>query len=123
MVKFFKCKHCGNVIIKLHDSKVPVMCCGEKMHKVEPNTVDAAVEKHLPVIEVKDLLATVSVGSVEHPMQDDHYIKWIVLETTEGIKVKNLTPSDKPIAIFSLLDGEEVISAYEFCNKHGIWKA
>ena len=122
-MELFICKHCGNIITFLENSNVPVICCGEKMHKVEPNTVDAAVEKHLPVIEVKDLLATVSVGSVEHPMQDDHYIKWIVLETTEGIKVKNLTPSDKPLAIFSLLDGEEVISAYEFCNKHGIWKA
>ena len=122
-MELFICKHCGNIVTFLENSNVPVMCCGEKMHKVEPNTVDAAVEKHLPVIEVKDLLATVTVGAVEHPMQDDHYIKWIVLETSEGIKVKNLTPSDKPIAIFSLLDGEEVISAYEFCNKHGIWKA
>ena len=122
-MELFICKHCGNIITFLENSNVPVMCCGEKMQKIEPNTVDAAVEKHLPVIEVKDLLATVSVGSVEHPMQDDHYIKWIILETTEGIKVKNLTPSDKPVAIFSLLDGEEVISAYEFCNKHGIWKA
>ena len=122
-MELFICKHCGNIITFLENSNVPVMCCGEKMHKVEPNTVDAAVEKHLPVIEVKDLLATVTVGAVEHPMQDDHYIKWIVLETSEGIKVKNLTPSDKPIAIFSLLDGEEVICAYEFCNKHGIWKA
>ena len=122
-MELFICKHCGNIITFLENSNVPVMCCGEKMQKVEPNTVDAAVEKHLPVIEVKDLLATVIVGSVEHPMQDDHYIKWIILETSEGIKVKNLTPSDKPIAIFSLLDGEEVISAYEFCNKHGIWKA
>ncbi len=122
-MELFICKHCGNIITFLENSNVPVMCCGEKMSKVEPNTVDAAVEKHLPVITVQDLLATVTVGSVEHPMQDDHYIKWIVLETSEGIKVKNLTPSDKPIAIFSLLDGEEVISAYEFCNKHGIWKA
>ena len=121
-MELFICKHCGNIITFLENSNVPVMCCGEKMQKVEPNTVDAAVEKHLPVVEVKDLLATVTVGSVEHPMQDDHYIKWIILETSEGIKVKNLTPSDKPIAIFSLLDGEEVISAYEFCNKHGIWK-
>ena len=121
-MELFICKHCGNIITYLENKGVPVMCCGEKMQKVEPNTVDAAVEKHLPVVAVEDLLATVSVGSVEHPMQEDHYIKWIILETSEGIKVKNLTPSDKPIAIFSLLDGEKVISAYEFCNKHGIWK-
>lgn len=121
-MELYICKHCGNIITFLENSNVPVMCCGEKMQKVNPNTVDAAVEKHLPVIEVSDLLATVSVGSTIHPMQDDHYIKWIILETTEGFKVKYLTPNDKPVAIFSLLDGEEVISAYEFCNKHGIWK-
>ncbi len=122
-MELYICKHCGNIITFLENSNVPVTCCGEKMQKVNPNTVDAAVEKHLPVIEVSDLLATVSVGSTIHPMQDDHYIKWIILETTEGFKVKYLTPNDKPVAIFSLLDGEEVISAYEFCNKHGIWKA
>ena len=122
-MKLFICNHCGNIITHLENSNVPVMCCGEKMKEIIPNTTDAAQEKHVPVVEVKDLLATVSVGSVTHPMQEDHYIKWIILETTEGLKVKNLTPSDKPVAIFPLLDGEEVIAAYEFCNKHGIWKA
>ncbi len=122
-MELFICKHCGNVITFLENSNVPVKCCGENMQKVNPNTFDAAVEKHVPVIEVSDLLCTVSVGSVEHPMVDDHYIKWIILETTEGVKIKYLNPGDKPIAIFSLLDGEEIISAYEYCNKHGIWKA
>ena len=122
-MELYICNHCGNIITYLENSNVPVMCCGAKMQKINPNTNDGAVEKHIPVIEVKDLLATVIVGSAIHPMQEDHYIKWIILETTEGIKVKNLSPSDKPVAIFSLLDGEEVISAYEFCNKHGIWKA
>ncbi|MBO5888967.1 MAG: desulfoferrodoxin [Clostridia bacterium] len=122
-MKLYVCSHCGNIITYLENSGVPVMCCGEKMKELAPNTVDAAKEKHLPVIEVKDLLATVSVGSVTHPMQEDHYIKWIILETTEGFKVKTLNYTDAPVAIFSLIDGEEVISAYEFCNKHGVWKA
>ena len=122
-MKLYVCSHCGNIITFLENSGVPVSCCGEKMQELAPNTVDAAVEKHLPVIEVKDLLATISVGEVNHPMQEDHYIKWIILETTEGYKVKHLNYTDAPVAIFSLIDGEEVISAYEFCNKHGVWKA
>ena len=122
-MKFYKCANCGNIITYLENSKVPVMCCNAKMQEVIPNTTDAAIEKHVPVIEINNLLATVLVGSTTHPMQEDHYIKWIILETTEGIKIKNLTPEDKPIAIFSLLDGEEVIAVYEYCNKHGIWKA
>ena len=122
-MKFYKCSHCGNIITYLENKGVPVMCCGEKMQEIIPNTFDAAQEKHLPLIEVKDLLATVSVGSITHPMQEDHYIKWIILETSEGYKVKYLNYTDAPVAIFSLIDGEEVISAYEFCNKHGIWKA
>ncbi len=122
-MKLYVCSHCGNIITYLENNGVPVTCCGEKMQEIAPNTFDAAKEKHVPVIEVKDLLATVSVGSVTHPMQEDHYIKWIILETTEGYKVKKLNYVDAPVAIFSLLDGEEVISAYEFCNKHGVWKA
>ena len=122
-MKLYVCSHCGNIITYLENSNVPVMCCGEKMQEIKPNTFDAAQEKHVPVIEIKDLLVTVSVGSVTHPMQEDHYIKWIILETSEGFKVKNLKYTDSPIAIFSLLDGEQVISAYEYCNKHGVWKA
>lgn len=122
-MELYVCSHCGNIITYLENNGVPVMCCGQKMQKIEPNTVDAAKEKHLPIIKLEGLLATVSVGEVEHPMQEDHYIKWIILETTEGIKIKNLTPSDKPVCLFSLLDGEEIIAVYEFCNKHGVWKA
>ncbi len=122
-MKLFKCSHCGNIITYLENNGVPVMCCGEKMQEIIPNTFDAAKEKHVPIIEINDLLVKVSVGSVVHPMQEDHFIKWIILETTEGFKVKNLSFNDVPIAIFSLLDGEEVIAAYEFCNKHGVWKA
>ena len=122
-MELYVCSHCGNIVTYLEKSQVPVMCCGQKMQKIEPNTTDAAQEKHVPVISVDDLLVTVSVGEVTHPMQEDHYIKFIILETTEGIKIKHLTPTDAPIAIFSLLDGEKVLGAYEFCNKHGVWKA
>ncbi len=122
-MKFYKCSHCGNIITYLENKGVPVMCCGEKMGEINPNTTDAVLEKHVPTIVVEGLLAKVSVGEVTHPMVEDHYIKWIILETTEGYKVKNLNYTDEPVAIFPLLDGEEVISAYEYCNKHGVWKA
>jgi superoxide reductase len=74
-------------------------------------------------IEVKDLLATVSVGSVTHPMQEDHYIKWIIVETNLGYQVKYLQPDTKPYAEFVLSDNENVTGVYEFCNKHSVWKA
>ncbi len=122
-MKFYKCLHCGNIITYLENKGVSVTCCGEKMGEITPNTTDAALEKHVPTIIVEGLLAKVSVGEVTHPMVEDHYIKWIILETTEGYKVKNLNYTDEPVAIFPLLDGEEVIAVYEYCNKHGVWKA
>lgn len=122
-MELYICSNCGNIITYLEKGAIPVMCCGKKMEKIEPNTVDAAKEKHVPVIKTEGLLCTVSVGEVTHPMQEDHYIKWIILETTEGVKIKRLNYDDAPIAVFSLLDSEEVICAYEYCNKHGVWKA
>ena len=89
-VKFYRCKHCGNIIIKVVDSKVPVVCCGEKMEELIPASVDAAVEKHVPVIEIKDGVVYVSVGSVAHPMTEEHYIPLVVLETTAGVQIAEL---------------------------------
>ena len=95
-MKFYRCEHCGNVITHFVDSGVPVVCCGEPMKELTPNTTDAAVEKHVPVVKVEDNKVTVSVGSVEHPMTEAHYITLIVLETKNGTQFKQLTPSDKP---------------------------
>ena len=87
------------------------------------NTVDAAQEKHVPVIEISDNTVVVKVGSVEHPSLPEHFITFILLETSTGIHTKWLKPGDKPTATFNLTDGETVISAYEYCNLHGLWKA
>lgn len=119
----FKCEHCGNIIAYLKDSGVRVQCCGEEMKPLVPNTTDAAGEKHVPVIAVDGTTVTVTVGAVEHPMLDAHYIEWILLETKEGRQRKTLKPSEKPVAVFSLATGDEVIAAYEYCNLHGLWKA
>jgi superoxide reductase len=119
----FKCEHCGNIIAYLKDSGVRVQCCGEEMKPLVPNTTDAAGEKHVPVIAVDGTTVTVTVGAVEHPMLDAHYIEWILLETKEGRQRKTLKPGEKPVAVFSLAAGDEVIAAYEYCNLHGLWKA
>lgn len=119
----FKCEHCGNIIAYLKDSGVRVHCCGEEMKPLIPNTTDAAGEKHVPVIAVDGSTVTVTVGAVEHPMLDAHYIEWILLETKEGRQRKTLKPGEKPVADFSLTAGDAVIAAYEYCNLHGLWKA
>ena len=119
----FKCEHCGNIIAYLKDSGVRVQCCGEEMKPLIPNTTDAAGEKHVPVIAVDGNTVTVTVGAVEHPMLDAHYIEWILLETKEGRQRKTLKPGEKPVAVFSLTTGDEVVAVYEYCNLHGLWKA
>ena len=101
--KFFKCAHCGQIITLVKATGVPVICCGEKMGELVPNTVDAAKEKHVPVYEVKDGVVNVTVGSVEHPMTAEHYIEFIVLATKNGVQRKDLKPGDAPKAAFALV--------------------
>ena len=122
IMKFYRCKHCGNIIAVINDSGVPVKCCGETMEAIEPNTTDAAGEKHVPVVTVNGNIVTVTVGEVEHPMLEEHFIQWIMLETKEGRQRKTLKPGDKPVATFALTDTDEVVAAYEYCNLHGLWK-
>lgn len=122
-MKFYICDHCGNLVTFLHDAGVPVMCCGQKMTELVPGTVDAAVEKHVPVVDVKGNVVSVKVGSVEHPMLPEHSIQWIALETNQGSQIKYLKPGEKPEAAFALSEGESVVAVYEYCNLHGLWKA
>ena len=114
-MKFYRSKN-GSVVLKPFD--IPCEC-----EVIEPNTTDAAGEKHVPVIAVDGNVVTVSVGEVEHPMLDAHYIVFIALETDKGYAVRDLKPGDKPVATFAVEDGEKVIAAYEYCNLHGLWKA
>ena len=120
---FYKCSHCGNIIAHIHDSGVRVVCCGEEMIPLLPNTSDGAGEKHVPVIRQEGNIVTVTVGSVEHPMLDAHHIAWVLLETTTGRQRKALKPGEKPVAVFALAEGEAVVAAYEYCNLHGLWSA
>lgn len=118
--KFFKCNHCGNVIVKVVDAGVPVVCCGEKMEELVPNTVDASGEKHLPVVTVLDNNSIkVEVGSVHHPMLPEHHISFVYVETENGGIQVNL--KDKPEAVVYLGE-EKAVAVYEYCNLHGLWK-
>lgn len=119
-LRFFRCQHCGNIIVKIIDSKVPVMCCGEIMKELTPNTTDAAQEKHVPVVSVKNGMVNVKVGSVPHPMQAEHYITFVVLELENGYQIKYLNPNEAPEANFSVGD-DNVVAVYEYCNLHGLW--
>ena len=122
-MKFYRCAHCGKIIAVVKESGVPVMCCGQKMEEIVPGTTDAAAEKHVPVYEVKDNIVTVCVGSVAHPMVEEHYIEWVSLQTTGGNQRKALTPGQAPRVQFALCEGEEVVAVFAYCNLHGLWKA
>ena len=121
-MKFYRCNHCGNIIYFMENKGVPVMCCGEKMNELVACSTDAATEKHVPVVNVNGTKVDVCIGSVEHPMLAEHWIQWIALETKQGVQVKYLNPGEKPQVSFSLVDGDEVVAAYEYCNLHGLWK-
>lgn len=118
--KFYICRHCGNLIGMIHESGVPVVCCGEKMEALEPNTVEASGEKHIPVITVEDSAIHVNVGSVDHPMLPEHYIQWVYVQTEKGGQRKAFKPGDEPGAVFCLED-DKAVAVYAYCNLHGLW--
>ena len=99
------------------------MCCGQKMTEIVPGTSDGAVEKHVPVVSVNGNEVLVEVGSVEHPMVEEHYIEWIVIETKKGNQKVQLSSTDAPKAKFLLADNDEFVAAYAYCNLHGLWKS
>lgn len=122
-MKFYVCKHCGNIIAYAYDAGVKVVCCGEEMQEMVPGTVDAAREKHVPEVSVNGNVVTVKVGSVAHPMEEKHYITFVALESNNAYQYKALKPNEEPVAVFALADGDKAVAAYEHCNLHGLWKA
>ena len=119
--RFFICNHCKNLIGLIEDRGVPMVCCDKKMTELEPNTVDASGEKHLPDIVLSGGTMKVQVGSVPHPMSDEHFIQFIYVETEHGGQRKSLKPGDDPISEFSFVN-DIPIAVYEYCNLHGLWK-
>ena len=122
-MKFYRCDHCGNLILFVKSAGVPVMCCGQKMTELVPGTTDGALEKHVPVVSVDGTAVTVKVGAVAHPMLPEHWIEWIAIETQQGSQIKYLKPGETPEATFALTEGDALVSAYAYCNLHGLWKS
>lgn len=120
MLKFYRCPKCGNLVELIEDGKSPMICCGEPMKELKANTTDAATEKHVPVVNETEQGIFVTVGSVPHPMIPEHYIQWIVLVTSDGVKRHMLQPGESPQAVFC--KSGKVLEAYEYCNLHGLWK-
>lgn len=120
-MKFYICKHCKKMVAMVNEVQTDTVCCNEVMEELVPGAVEAAHEKHIPVVEVKENKVYVTVGSVAHPMQDVHYIEWIVAETNKGAKRRKLLPGESPEAIFTLEADETLLHVYAYCNLHGLW--
>ena len=119
--KFYVCEHCGNLIGMINDAGVPMMCCGQKMTKLEAGVVEASHEKHIPVVQVDGNTVHVTIGSVEHPMAEEHSILWVYLQTDRGGQRKCLEVGKAPTVTFALAD-EKPLAVYAYCNLHGLWK-
>ena len=119
--KFYICPDCGLVIEAIHDSGIAPSCCGMKMDELVPNTVEASGEKHIPAVTVENHVVTVNVGSVNHPMQEAHYIEWVQLITENGSQRKMLKPGQAPNVVFHTGD-DKPLAVYAYCNLHGLWK-
>lgn len=121
MLEIYKCEVCGNVVELIHEGKGELVCCGKPMKLFIENTVDAAKEKHIPVIEKVANGVKVKVGSVAHPMEEKHYIEWIEIIAGGKVYRQFLKPGDSPEATFDIQ--ASVITAREYCNLHGLWKS
>ena len=123
MIKVFRCNRCGNIVTYLLEKGGKLVCCGEDMEELKANSTDAAGEKHVPVVKVDGSTVTVEIGSVPHPMLEEHFINFVILETEKGFQKVTLAPGAEPKAVFALAEGDKAVAAYEYCNLHGLWKA
>ncbi len=119
--KFFRCNHCGNLIGLINNAGVPLICCGEEMQELVANTTEAATEKHIPEVKVSGDTISVQIGSVIHPMLEEHHIEFIYLQTENGGQRKCLKVGEEPTAEFVVV-GDKPIAVFEYCNLHGLWK-
>jgi len=120
-LEVYKCEICGNIVEVLHEGKGELVCCGQPMKLQVENTVDASKEKHVPAVEKTVEGIKVQVGSVEHPMEEKHYIEWIQLIAGGKAYRQFLKPGDKPVAVFKV--EVDNFTVREYCNLHGLWKA
>lgn len=122
MMKFFKCAKSEKIVEVIHEDQGQLICCGEPMQELVPNTTEAATEKHIPVVEQNGDTLTVRAGSTLHPMSPEHYIHWVAISTDKHTMRQNFTPDDQPEAVFHL-NGETLTAVYAYCNLHGLWRA
>ncbi len=121
-VKFYRCETCGQIVAIVKQTGAPLVCCGKPRKEIVAGTTDASLEKHVPVYEVKDGKVKVTVGAVEHPMTEEHYIEWVLLQTKFGNQRKTLKPGGEPRVCFSICEGDEIEAVYAYCNLHSLWK-
>lgn len=119
--QIYKCSVCGNIVEVINPGGGTLVCCGKEMELLNEKDSDAGMEKHVPVIETTEDGVLVKVGSIEHPMDEKHYIAWIELHTANHVYRKYLKPGDKPQALFK--PSEDVLYAREYCTLHGLWKS
>ncbi|MCI8454595.1 MAG: desulfoferrodoxin [Lachnospiraceae bacterium] len=119
MSRFIQCPDCHGIALVIYGEGDAGCGSYDKLHA---NTTEAAVEKHLPVVKVKKDMVEARIGENDHPMEDGHHITWVYVETTRGGQLRLLKPGDKPVAQFTMSDGERPLAVYEYCNLHGLWK-
>lgn len=121
-LRIFKCNKCGKILEVFPNTHCcPTICCGEPMAELKANSVDAAQEKHVPAVTVTGNKVEVQVGSVLHPMLENHYITFIILVTDKEVRRVDLKPGEQPVHTFTLSEGEKPLAVYEYCNLHGLW--
>jgi len=119
--QYYKCALCGNIVEVVHEGGGELVCCGQPMNLISANSIDASNEKHVPIIEKTDKGIIVKVGSIDHPMEEKHYIEWIEVTNGAWIQRKFLKPGEKPQAEFCVEYSDKLV-AKEYCNIHGLWK-
>ncbi|MFB0499753.1 MAG: desulfoferrodoxin [Candidatus Hadarchaeaceae archaeon] len=119
--QIYKCNVCGNIVEVLHGGVGELVCCGQPMELLKEKTEDVGLEKHVPVVEKTEKGIKVKIGSVPHPMEENHYIEWVEIIADGRVYRKFLKPGDKPEAEFEIK--AEKIKAREYCNVHGLWKS
>lgn len=121
-MKLYRCPICGQIVTKVKDTKVPLVCCGKPMEELVAKEFEEGFnEKHIPTYSLDGNKLNVTLGSVKHPMLAEHYIEWIVVETNKGVQRKSLKSGDEPSALFLLEDDEKVEAIYAYCNLHSLW--
>ncbi|MGL5348346.1 MAG: desulfoferrodoxin family protein [Peptostreptococcaceae bacterium] len=120
--RFYICETCKNLVGMIENNGPKIFCCGKPMNELVANTTEASTEKHIPSVTINGNDVHVEVGSILHPMEKEHYIGWVYLQTDKGAQRKSLNIGENPIVDFKICEDEKVVEVYAYCNLHGLWK-